>query len=87
MLHAVDYEAKHRRLHNLRHAGTGDWLFRQEKYVEWEGDGGSAFLSCRGIRKHHPGVQVGSKTNLLVSRLRKKYPHVRHLVNSISDTY
>ena len=52
MLHAVDYEAKHRRLQNLRHAGTGQWLFRQAAYVEWKTPGSSALLCCRGIRRY-----------------------------------
>lgn len=53
MLQAVDYEAKHRKLQNLRHAGTGEWLFRQAEYVEWKTSNESAFLCCRGIRMCH----------------------------------
>lgn len=53
MLNAVDYEAKHRKLQNLRHAGTGEWLFRHAVYVEWKTAGSSALLCCNGIRKYH----------------------------------
>lgn len=52
MLHAVDYEAKHRKLQNLRHAGTGEWLFKQAAYVEWKTSDSSAFLCCHGIRRY-----------------------------------
>ena len=52
MLHAVDYEAKHRKLQNLRHTGTGEWLFRQAAYVEWKTPGRSAVLCCHGIRRY-----------------------------------
>ena len=53
MLNAVDYEAKHEKLQNLRYAGTGDWLFQQSSYVEWKTPSRSAFLCCRGIRRYH----------------------------------
>lgn len=53
MLNAVDYEAKHRKLQNLRHAGTGKWLFRQAVYVEWKTSGNSALLCCNGIRRYY----------------------------------
>ena len=53
LLQAVDYAAKHRKLQNLRLAGTGNWLFQQAKYIEWETSDSSAFLFCRGIRKFH----------------------------------
>ena len=59
MLRAVDYEAKHRKLQNLRHAGTGDWLFLESSYVEWKTSGSSAFLCCRGIRRYHRVSQQG----------------------------
>ena len=44
LLQAVDYEAKHRKLQNLRLAGTGDWLFQHAKYVEWETSGAPHFF-------------------------------------------
>ncbi|KAM0798419.1 hypothetical protein BDR22DRAFT_808989 [Usnea florida] len=50
MLNAINYEAKHRRLQNLRHAGTGEWLFLKTEYTDWVIPGQSAFLCCRGIR-------------------------------------
>lgn len=53
MLHAVDYEAKHRKLQNLRHAGTGDWLYREATYVGWVTSSSSTSLCCRGIRRFH----------------------------------
>ena len=56
MLEAVDYEAKHRKLQKLRLAGTGDWLFQQSTYVEWETSGSSANLCCRGIRMLRLGL-------------------------------
>lgn len=49
MLNAIDYEAKHRRLQNLRHAGTGEWLFRQTEYITWGLPDKSASLGCHGI--------------------------------------
>ena len=52
MLYAVDYEAKHKKLQDLRHAGTGEWLRRQAAYVDWKTPGKSAFLCCRGIRMY-----------------------------------
>ena len=60
MLQAVNYEAKHRKLQNLRLAGTGDWLFQHATYVEWKSFGSSAFLCCRGIRRYHPLFHHGA---------------------------
>ena len=59
MLQAVDYEAKHRKLQNLRLAGTGEWLFLHAKYAEWNSFGSSAFLCCRGIRRYHRTLHHG----------------------------
>ena len=53
MLNAINYEAKHRRLQNLRHAGTGEWLFHEVEYTDWDTPGKSAFLCCHGIREHN----------------------------------
>ena len=52
MLQAVNYEAKHKKLQNLRLAGTGNWLFQHATYVEWKSSSSSAFLCCRGIRRY-----------------------------------
>lgn len=60
MLNAVDYEAKHRKLQNLRHAGTGEWLFREAVYVEWKMPGNSALLCCHGIRRYLRLLYQGS---------------------------
>lgn len=66
MLHAVEYEAKHRKLQNLRHPGTGEWLLRQAVYVDWKTLDHSALLCCRGIRKyHHLFHQVAMLTPVL----------------------
>ena len=53
MLNAIDYEAKHRRLQNLRHVGTGEWLYRQAEYIDWGIPDKSASLRCHGIRGYY----------------------------------
>ncbi|CAD6575359.1 MAG: hypothetical protein ASARMPREDX12_007236 [Alectoria sarmentosa] len=70
MLQAVDYEAKHRKLQNLRHAGTGEWLFRQAEYVEWKTSNKSAFLCCRGI----PGCGKSIIASNLIDNLISAVP-------------
>ena len=64
MLQAVNYEAKHRKLQNLRLAGTGDWFFQHAKYVEWKSSSSSAILCCRGIRRYHRLFHHGAMLTL-----------------------
>ena len=61
MLNSVDYEAKHRKLQNLRHAGTGEWLFQEAAYVTWRRIDNSAAICCRGIRESFYHFYFGSK--------------------------
>ena len=35
MLSTTNYEQKQRKLHNLRHRGTCDWLFKTSQFIEW----------------------------------------------------
>ena len=46
---AIDHEAKHRQLVDLRHKGTGQWLLEHDSYVAWKGQQDSAILCLYGI--------------------------------------
>ena len=48
---AVDYEAKHQRLRELRHEGTGTWLIKHPTYIAWKESMTSEGLFIYGIRR------------------------------------
>ena len=51
MLSTIKYRQRQRRLHNLRHPGTCEWLLKHRKYREWRASDKSSCLHCTGIRK------------------------------------
>ena len=51
MLSGINYKQRQRRLHQLRHPGTCDWLLKLPEYQQWRASTSSTCLHCHGIRK------------------------------------
>ena len=51
MLSTINYKQRQRRLHQLRHPGTCDWLLKLPEYQRWRASTSSTCLHCHGIRK------------------------------------
>lgn len=46
---SVDTKAKHLKLQSLRYHGTGEWLFLDHEYLNWQRAVTSSYLCCHGI--------------------------------------
>ena len=61
MIASIDVEAKHRKLQGIRFKGTGEWLLRNDKYLEWKHASSPSSLCCYGIRKYALTLLIAHK--------------------------